>query len=144
MVRDQIEFCDPDESLCECCGGTTTKLTRFVTRDGNAFAVYFARFSNNHPDSYVSVLVGFGDWDEQAAPSQRTAIGFRIWTNQENYQVGVIDAEDDWETDYLGRKLTREEALTDPLKQEVFDLSDHIVECDQPIIGYLNQAAGDP
>ena len=142
MAHDQIEFCDPVESVCECCGGTTTKLTRFVTRQGNAFAVYFARFASNHPDAYVSVLVGYGDWDEEADPSQRTAIGFRIWTNEESYQVGLVDADDDWETDYLGRKLNRQEALANPLKQEAFDLSDHIVECDEPIIAYLNSVDG--
>ena len=136
--RDQIDFEEPDEYLCECCRGTTTRLTRFVTREGSAFAVYFARFSDNHPEEYVSILVGFGDWSEDADPAQRTAIGFRIWTNDGNYQVGLIDAEDDWETDYLGKKLTREEALQSPLRQEVFDLSDHIVDCDQPVIQHLN------
>jgi hypothetical protein len=137
-MRDQIEFAEPDQSLCDCCGGTTTKLTRFVTRGGNAFSVYFARFSDNHPDSYVSVLAGFGDWSEDADPAARTAIAFRIWTNESSYQVGLVDAEDDWETEFLGARLTRDEALESIWKQEIFDLSDHIVECDQPIIEYLN------
>ena len=138
MAHDRIEFEEPDHSVCDCCGGTTTRLTRFVTREGNAFAVYFARFSDNHPDRYVSVLVGFGDWSEDASPSERTAVGFRIWTNETNYQVGVVDADDDWETDFLGKKLTREQALESDWRQEVFDLSDHIVECDLPVIEYLN------
>ena len=138
MHHDQIEFCEPDQSVCECCGGITTKLTRFVERQGAAFAVYFARFSDNHEDGYVSVLAGFGDWSDGAEPAARTAFGFRIWTAEDSYQVGLVDADEDWETDYLGRKLMRDEALTHPLKQELFDLSDHIVECDQPIVEYLN------
>lgn len=138
-MRDRIEFEEPDLSTCECCGGITTRLTRFVTREGNAFAVYFARYSNNHPERYVSVLVGFGDWSEDAPPENRTAIAFRVWTNETNYQVGIVDAEDDWETVLLGVKLSRDQALASSLKQEVFDLSDHIVECDLPIIDYLNK-----
>ena len=111
-----------------------------MTREGNAFAVYFARYSNNHPDRYVSLLVGFGDWSEDAAPSQRTAIAFRIWTKDANYEVGIVDGDrDDWETNFLGRKLSRDEAFANTWKQELFDLSDHIVECDAPIIEYLNQ-----
>jgi hypothetical protein len=37
-----IEFEKPHQSVCECCGGTTTSLTRFVYRDDDAFAVYYA------------------------------------------------------------------------------------------------------
>ena len=80
MTHDRIEFEEPEESVCDCCGGATTSLTRFVTRDGDAFAVYFAKFSNNHPEGWVSVLVGLGDWSEDTDSSQRTAFAFRIWT----------------------------------------------------------------
>jgi len=138
-MRDEIQFVDPDYSVCDCCGGTTTSLTRFVTRNGNAFAVYFGRYSNNHPDGFVSVLVGFGDWSEEVAPEQRTAIAFRIWTHDDSYQVGIVDVDEDhWKTNHLGRRHTRAEALESEWRQEVFDLSDHIVECDLPIIEYLN------
>ena len=136
--HDAIEFAEPSYSTCDCCGGTTTRLTRFVTREGNAFAVYFANFSNNHSERYVSVLAGFGDWSEEAQPSERTAIAFRIWTNETNYQVGLVDGDEYWETDYLGKRLSREQALTSEWRQEAFDLSDHIVECDEPVIEYLS------
>jgi len=137
-ARDEIEFAEPSFSTCDCCGGTTTRLTRFVTREGTAFAIYYAHFSNNHPDGYVSVLAGFGSWDEGTSPKERTAIAFRIWTNETGYQVGLVDADDYWETDLLGIRLTRDEALASHWRQEVFDLSDHIVECDMPVVDYLN------
>jgi hypothetical protein len=38
MIR--IEFENPIESQCECCGKTTVRLTRFVYRDDDAYAVY--------------------------------------------------------------------------------------------------------
>jgi len=137
---DRIEFEEPEFSTCDCCGGTTTSLTRFVTRDEAAFAVYFCRFSDHHEDGYVSVLAGFGDWSDDADTTQRTAIAFRIWTTDKSYHVGLVDAENDgWKTDYLARKISREDALAHPLRQEVFDLSDHIVDCDGPIIAYLNR-----
>jgi hypothetical protein len=135
LLHDEIEFEEPTTSLCECCGGVTTHLVRFVSRNERAFAVYFADFAH---DDFVSVLVGFGDWKEDAPLSQRTAVAFRIWVSNDSFQVGIVDPEDThWETDYLGRKLSRKEALSHELIQEVFDLSDHIVECDKPIIEYL-------
>ena len=135
--RDEIEFCEPSFYDCGCCGHRTTKLTRFVTRNGDAFAAYYAHFSEGPDHDDVQLLVGFGPWDEEAPSEQRTAIAFRIWNTEDNFHVALMDA-DDWDTDYLGRRLTREEALVSPWKQEVFDLSDHIVICDQPIIDYLN------
>ena len=56
MLR--IEYEDPVESgPCECCGGTTTSLTRFVYSDGDAYAVYYARFSDSHPGREVRAAV---------------------------------------------------------------------------------------
>jgi hypothetical protein len=89
---------------------------------------------------HVGVLASFGNWQEDAEPSERTAFAMRIWTSQDSYQVGLVDPDDDgWTTDYLGKKLTRDEALAHPLKAEAFLLSDHIVECDILIIDHLNQ-----
>ena len=136
-AHDENEFCEPSFYDCECCGHRTTKLTRFVTRDGAAFAAYYAHFSDGPEHDDVQLLVGLGPWGEDAPPEARTAIAFRIWNTDDNHNVGLMDA-DCWDTDYLGRRLSREEALASPWKQEVFDLSDHIVTCDQPIIDYLN------
>lgn len=135
-ARDEIEFCEPSYYDCDCCGHRTTKLTRFVTRAGNAFAAYYAHFSDGPEHDDVQVLVGLGHWGEDAAPEDRTAIAFRIWNTDESFNVGLMDA-NHWSTDYLGRRLSREEALASPWKKEVFDLSDHIVICDQPIVDYL-------
>jgi len=140
--HDEIEFEPPEYSTCDCCGSTTTTLTRFVSREGAAFAVYFAKFSNGSHE-YVSVLAGFGDWREEALPADRTAIAFRIWTTQDSLQVGLVDADDDgWTGDYLGRRLSRDEALNSEWKAEAFALSDHIVECDRPIVDFLEARAG--
>ena len=39
--------------------------------------------------------------------------------------------------------LDRNEVLAHPLRQEAFDLSDHVVACDRPVIEFLdNQPRG--
>lgn len=139
MPHDQIEFAEPKTSTCECCGEVSTHLVRYVTRDGNAFAIYYADFSPGH--DFVSVLAGFGVWDEDASPDQRTAFAFRIWIANDGYQVGLIDAaEAMYDTSFLGRILDREEALSHPLKAEAFALSDHIVACDEQVIEFLTNS----
>jgi hypothetical protein len=141
MAHDPIEFEEPEYSVCECCGQTSTHLTRFVSRDGDAFAAYLADFSTGH--DHVSVLASFGGWggeEGEFGPADRTAFAFQIWTKGDGYHVGFVDAsKSGYTTDFFGRILDREEALKHPLRQEVFDLSDHIVECDQPIIEFLGQ-----
>ncbi|MGO4572524.1 hypothetical protein [Microvirga sp. 2TAF3] len=60
----------------------------------------------------------------------------------------IVDPEDTrWETDYLGKILSWEEALKHPWLREVFDLSDRMVRCDKPINEFLTsrrQALGLP
>jgi len=56
-----IEFEKPTEELCECCGNTTVRLTRFVYQDSDAFAVYYAQFTKAHEDKRLSGLIGLGE-----------------------------------------------------------------------------------
>src|SRR5262245_58486377 len=125
-----IEFEPPHESgLCECCGGTTTSLTRFVYRDGDAHAVYYARFSNNHDERIVSIAVSIGEWGDGSHPSQRVSFALELRAGPENYEVQVSDAAySPWRgVGLLGPMLDREPALTHPLIDEVFHIIDHAV-----------------
>ncbi|TKB74102.1 MAG: hypothetical protein E8D46_09570 [Nitrospira sp.] len=136
-----IEFEPPRESEpCECCGGRTTALTRFVYRDGDAYAIYYARFSNNHPDRAVLATVSIGEWGENSTPKQRVAFALKLCSADGEYQVGLLDAQDSpWrDARVIGRTLNRDEALKHPLVKEAFRVTDHMVVDDLPIHEYLN------
>ena len=141
---DQIEFEEPDISVCKCCGRTSKRLTRFVTRDGEAFAVYYAMFTEGHDDRKAFVMVGLGDWDEDALPEEaRASFTYQVWFADDVYQLSLIDPDQSpWDTSYLGRRLSAADARAHPLLQEVFDLSDHILRCDEPLVTYLDQRGG--
>jgi len=117
-----------------------------VTIDKQAQAVYFAAFSDNHPEQVVSVLLSLGPWWEGAGPEGRVAFGLRIWLTKESFNVGVVDAEGvGWPNSKLmGRRLSRAEALSHPRINDAFHISDHIVAEDPEIRAYLNAAAGMP
>jgi hypothetical protein len=136
-----IEFPDPIQGEpCPCCGGRTTRLTRFVCSDGNAHAVYYAMFADNHPERMVSLAVSLGEWGEDSTPAERLAFPLRLRAAASEYQVGLIDAADSpWrDVKFLGRMLDRDEALTHPWKDEVFHLTDHIVMEDRAVKEYLD------
>lgn len=141
---DDIEFEEPEFSVCECCGKTITRLTRFVTRNGDAYAVYYVQFTQGLEHRRADVMVGLGEWgDDALVPEEaRIAFTFQLWLGEVSYHVSMIEPDDSpWSTGYLGRRLPLSEALEHPALQQVFDLSDHMVRCDEPLIGFLNTAA---
>jgi hypothetical protein len=136
-----FELEPPNESApCKCCGGKTTSLTRFVRKDGDAYAVYYARFSDNHPNRPVVATVSLGEWGGDSKPEQRVAFALEIRSTDEQYSVGVLDADQSpWhESEFLGRTLNREEALAHPLINVVFHITDHMVVEDLPLKRYLD------
>jgi hypothetical protein len=136
-----IEFMNPKEpKLCECCGGLTTSLTRFVYKDGDAFAVYYASFTDNHTERLVKMLVGMGEWGEDGSPERRRAFALVLRASESEYQVTVVDAKaSPWShVKLMGRIMDRTEALKDPFITDVYHITDHVVEGDQIIREYLN------
>lgn len=135
-----FEFEPPrEQDPCPCCGGRTTALTRFVHKDEDAHAVYLATFSGNHPEKVVSLAVGLGEWGEGATTNDRVAFAMQLRCTAAGFAVAVVDGNTSpWSgAAFLGRLLSREEALAHPLIREAFHLTDHIVEEDEPIREYL-------
>jgi len=137
----EIEFEDPIIDKCDCCGDEMVRLTRFVYQNGDAFAVYYAKFTKTHDDKVVYGLISVGGWGEGTGPDDRLAFPFRIWTNEENYQIGLTGKEESpWkDVDFLGQILDRQEALLHPWLKDVFHITDHIVIDDKIIVDYFNE-----
>ena len=135
----EIEYEEPEFSVCDCCGGTTTRLTRFVSQDGDAFAIYYAAFSNNHPENRLTGIVSLGEWWEDEVPESRVAFAFEMWPDENNYNVGIIDAANSqWaDANVIGHKLSREMALVHPWLKDVFHITDHMTEDDPEIKAFL-------
>lgn len=117
----------------------TTSLTRFVYRDGDAFAVYYAMFSDNHPESAVTGVISIGDWQSDKVPDVRVAFPFVLWQDENAYNISLIDGrESPWhDVEILGKMLDRAEALEHPWINEVFDITDHITEDDPEVMNYF-------
>jgi hypothetical protein len=134
-----IEFGKTDSRSCDCCGGTTTTLTRFVYKYGNAYAVYLAAFSDNHPDRTVKLVVGLGPWGAGCQASGRIAFALDLRVFGDQFEVMVTDAaQANWsDAAILGTMLDRQAALAHPWIREAFHLVDHLVVEDSPVRDYL-------
>jgi len=97
-------------------------------------------FSDNHSDRVVKMVISLGEWGEDSDPNQRKAFALDLRVTDEQYEVMVTDAVDcPWQkSKILGRICDREEALADPLIQEVFHITDHVVIEDEPLKMYLD------
>lgn len=134
----KIEFEEPNIEICKCCNNEIVKLTRFVHKDEDAFAIYYLKFTKGHEDKLVTGIISIGDWGTDDKPKNRFAFPFRIWVDETDYQVGLMDREESpWKQDLLGSILDRKEALEHPWIDEVFHITDHIVTEDKIVIEYF-------
>jgi hypothetical protein len=138
-----LEQNEPVASLCACCGGTTTSLTRYVYKDGDARAVYYARFSSNHPDGVVSMLVSIGEWGDGTSSADRVAFAMELRDDGDQFGVGITDAsQSPWrDATFIGRILDRQDALKHSLVAEVFEIVDRAVVEDMPLRAFFARSA---
>ena len=133
--------CPPHQESepCECCGGLTAVLTRFVYLDGNAHAIYYARFTRGHPERVVVATIGLGDWSEDSTPADRVAFAFYLRVTAAEFQVSLIDRDQSpWcNAKTIGRTLNREEAVAHPFINDAYHVIDHMVADDSVIREYL-------
>ena len=139
--RYEIERSAPSSSVCDCCGGLTVRLTRFVYKGGDAFAVYYAAYSNNHPDHELAMLISLGTWADGASPSQRAAFYCRVRPTNDSYQVMLGDAAESMWRDaaIMGSMLSREQALGHRRKKTAFEVLDEAFVQDPSLQGFLHR-----
>ena len=140
----EIERSPPSATRCDCCGGLNVRLTRFVHRDGGAFAVYYATYTNHHPTGELDMLISLGEWGEDSRPDQRVAFYCRVRATDASdaaYEVMLDDvAESLWhDAEVVGRKLSRDEARAHPWKPTAFDVLDEAFARDPSLKGFVQR-----
>ncbi len=141
MASYEIELPEPSRSLCDCCGGLSVRMTRFVLRNDAPYAVYCAAYSNHRSHRELAMLVSLGEWGEGSTPSQRSAFYCRIRPSGDSYELMLGDAaRSSWADDErVGAKLSREQALAHPMKSIAFGLIDDVFHKDPSLRGFLER-----
>jgi hypothetical protein len=111
----------------------------FVCKNGEAYAVYYAGWSAEHPERRVSLALAIGEWGDDSSAADRTCFGLEAREQDEEILFRVIEpGESPWSnTDLLGDMISREKALSDSLLKEVFVVAEHVVRNHQAISEYL-------
>lgn len=123
---------------CDCCGGVTTQLTRFLYLDDEAHAIYYAGFTDEHSDRAVQLVISLGEWGDDSGPADRVAFALLL-TPARPASIAIVDAEQSpWSgADVIGDVLSLDEALAHPWLEEVQRLAAHIALEDPEINEFL-------
>jgi hypothetical protein len=110
----------------------------FVYCDGNAYAVYYAGWTRGHDE--VGMLIGIGEWGEEAGPDSRYSFGLVARSQESNVVFMVVGPDNSpiGEVKFIGHLLSREEALSHPEIQDVYHVAEHIVRDDPRLAAVFN------
>lgn len=136
LSRITIELGDGQTAAtCECCGRRAPSVVGFAYRDDDAYAVYYAGWTEGHESRGVMAIIGIGDWSDDGTPEARRSFGLRMWEDDEGIKFTVLDpAESRYgENKFLGSMLSRAAALADPEVSEIFHIAEHIAQDDDRV-----------
>jgi hypothetical protein len=135
----EIELGRESESRCGCCGKLSHTLRGFVTRDGDAHAVYMAGYTEGHDEQEGTLLVSIGDWTDSGGHESRTAVCMKVRAIEGRPQVMVVGPSDcPWgDVQVLGAIATREQALARPDIKDYFHVVDHVLVSDERFTRYF-------
>ncbi|KAB7609821.1 hypothetical protein F9L33_15480 [Amylibacter sp. SFDW26] len=133
MTFYEIEMGEADHSsFCECCDQEASTTHGFVYKDDDAYAVYYATWSQKHETKYVNFAIAVGEWGDNSSNMDRTCFGLEVYDNKDKLDFRVIEPEGSpWgETDLLGKMLSRQESLEHCLKDEIFLIIEKVINND--------------
>ncbi|MBL8954270.1 MAG: DUF2199 domain-containing protein [Myxococcaceae bacterium] len=141
MSTYEIELPEPTRSLCDCCGGLTVRMTRFVSRNAEPYAVYYAAYTNAPQHGELSMLISLGEWGEGSTAPQRSAFFCRVRPSGDSYELMLGDAaKSAWgDVEAVGTKLSRDQALAHPMKATAFSMVDDAFRRDPTMRGFLER-----
>lgn len=120
-----------DFGPCACCGGTTRSIWGYVSKDGVAYAVYYAQWTRDQPKHGGTWLVSIGGWADEDE-TVRARVGLESRAPEGRIQFMLIDAQNTpWAAaPGLGASLKRSEVVGTPLAQDVFAVVDAVLAQD--------------
>jgi hypothetical protein len=124
--------------VCPHCGNESHTVSGFVYCDGNAYAVYYAGWTLGHHE--VGMLIGIGEWGEDARPDSRCSFGLIARSEKSNVVFMVVGPDNSplGEMKFMGHLLPRDEALSHPEIQDVYHVAEHIVRDDSRLSAVFN------
>jgi hypothetical protein len=128
---------------CECCLTEKNRVWGFVSKDGDAHALYYALLNLEEKCPRVGLTLGVGPWWEGTDPSQRVWLHVNVCAGERGIEMGIRDPQESnfypWPKG--GTPLDREAALASSAIEEIWSVADFIVATDVAVSSYLSGKA---
>lgn len=94
--------------------------------------MYYIRWTDSHLERGAQLGISIGVWGDASRPIDRALFGVECRIGADGPELMLVDAASvPWsENEFLGMSLTRQQALADSRKPELFAILDRIVEAD--------------
>jgi hypothetical protein len=125
---------------CAHCGTPQTRVTGFVLRDGDAYAIYLAScYHHDGHEVWIDAIFS-PTWEEEV--HDRYSFGCRVGSiDGGDVAASMVDAAGIWDDSPMyGRKLSREDGLAHPQRDEFWALVDHILVNDPDVAVHMGYA----
>jgi hypothetical protein len=111
--------------ICDHCGQQYTVSRGSVYNDGAPFALYLAGMHGCGARKSVVLAIAI----KRERHEKPTAVSIQVWPEESEYKMAVLEPKvSPWRTHtYLGRMLTRKQALASPLIDMFFHIADVVV-----------------
>ena len=138
-----IEPAGISEQPCTDCRNTTKTVWGFVSKNGAAYAVYYARWTSGHLDRGAQLYVSIGGWGEPNPITSKVSVGLDSRMGEDRPGFMVVDATIlPWSQHAeLGRPLTRQDALSSGAADAAFAIIDEVVEKDTRLRSFYQTGA---
>jgi hypothetical protein len=120
---------------CRHCGKVYSVSRGSVYDDGSPFALYIAGMHGCQGDPVVALAVAV----KTSAGETPSAITLQVQPSETEFQMRIVAPDNSpWKSHtYLGRMLTREEALASPLRETFFRIADIVVTENPEVNSFL-------
>jgi hypothetical protein len=125
--------------ICDCCGTRSTTVHGFVYASGDAFAIYYAGWSIQHPERGVTMAIASGTWSEGSGPADRVSIGVQARSHETEIHFSVLEpSQSPWgKTQLFGEMLLRDKALQHSSLRTTLEIAELVVREDPRVRSFL-------
>jgi hypothetical protein len=127
---------------CECCGTEKKRVWGFVTKNGDAHAIYYALLNVAEESPRVGLTLSVGPWWDDTEPSHRSWVHRDIRAKDDKTQLVIREPQESNFYPWVkgGKPLTPEQAEVSTAIGEIRSVTNFIVETDPAICSYLSGA----
>jgi hypothetical protein len=127
---------------CTCCGTEKNRVWGFVSKNGDAHAVYYALLNVTEQCPRVGMTLSVGPWWDDTETSQRSWVHIDICAEDDKVQLVIRDPKESnfypWTRG--GTPLNPEQASVNTSLEEFRSVTNFVVETDPAISSYLSGA----